>query len=339
MSHIQQHSRSDNIELFIHSIRELHRISKQFKAKEMRNAFTIRVKMVEMLAQQAFKYSIAVSYLKDSEYQKAADTLDNVYLNLSRFNLRSHANQYGSIATREYDAMKDALDLIDERLKTVKVVCYKPRRNSPTFTPFSRKFREYRRFAKKNQIFSQKSTLNPLAKEWIPKTILNPLAKEWIPETLMPTTKAPIQVKTPEQEEEDAKCNKFNREVDAMLHMLHAIKPDTKLNPETKLIKQCEYICDLTRYIALNADILENPRYHTRVNHIDAKEGFVQVCIRKCDCISKEINAIYDRLRNNKRRANPELRAIKSEALESVKCAKTALKIANRKFGQIVAAH
>jgi hypothetical protein len=170
------------------------------------------------------------------------------------------------------------------------------------------------------------------------------LAKEWIPElvptTKVSTTKAPIQVKTPEQEEEeDKKCNKFNREVDTMLEMLHAIKPDTELNPETKLIKQCEYICDLTRYIALNADILENPRYHTRVNHIDAKEGFVQVFIRKCDCISKEINAIYDRLRNNKRRANPELRAIKSEALESVECAKTALKIANRKFGQIVAAH
>ena len=155
----QTYSRSDNIALFKKAVKELFRFSKEFVQKEKGENFIIRTKMMEMLAQQAFKYSITVSYLKDTEYSIVADKLDDVYLHLSRVSARNMASQYGSIATGEYDAMLDALDLIDERLKTVKVVVSKPR---------------CRRVAKK-------SSLNPLATEWTPKTPLNPFANEFVP--------------------------------------------------------------------------------------------------------------------------------------------------------------
>jgi hypothetical protein len=51
--------------------------------------------------------------------------------------------------------------------------------------------------------------------------------------------------------------------------------------------------------------------------------------IHKAVEITNEINEIYGKLRNRKQRSNPGLRAIKIEALESIKRAEIGLKNAH----------
>ena len=313
----QTYSYSDNIALLGQSVKELYRLCKQFKTKENGEVFIVRVKMMEMLAQQTFKYSIAVSYLKDTEYAKVADILDNVYLYLSRVDVRNMASQYGSIATHEYDVMCGALDLIDERLKTVKVACYGKRRCLP----------------KKIVAPKRVSSLNPLAKDWVPKTqstqkewtlkgLLNPEAKEWMP--------TPLPEKTPEQKETDKKCASFNTKINALVLTLHELNGMNDVyDPETKLTMQCGHLRDMFNCITENKEILNDPRYHQPTSKTTIyKCSFIEISLIKADTITNEINGIYNRLRNSKPRANPSLRAIKIEALESIKRGQLILKSA-----------
>lgn len=318
----QTYSRSDNISLFSQSIKELNRLCKEFNAKERSNKFIVRVKMMEMLAQQAFKYSISVSYLKDSEYHSTADILDNIYLRLSRSNVRNMANQYGSLATRDYDEMCVELGLIDERLKTIKVVCNRRQRCLP------KKITGPKRAS---------ASLNPLAeewvpktpstqKEWVPKTPLNPLAKTWVPNAhsssqnsyALPNSPIPVPEKTQEQKEMDKKCASFNYKVNTFLLSLQELKI-ANIGQETKLITQCKYLRDMFNFIVESKEILDDKRYHLPSATSSGKRGFTQILAYKTIQISDEINAVYNKLRNCNRRANPTLRSIKIEALESIK--------------------
>jgi hypothetical protein len=302
----QSYSRSDNIALFIQSVKQLNSLCKQFSPKELGHKFIVRVKMMEMLAQQAFKYSIAVSYLKDSEYSLVAEKLDDVYLHQSRQYIRNVASSYGSLATRDYDSMRDALDLIDERLKTVKVVCYKKR--------------PYKFSAKKHSaLYTKKSGLNPFANEFVPKNSLNPLAKEWTP------SEQQKMEKTPEEKETNKKCEDFNRKINVLILTLHELRMNANIGPETKLITQCEYLCELFTYITENIEVLKEPRYHKRTS-AQLSDGFVKILLKKITQFIKDINQIYDKLRCEKLRSNPALRAIKIKALESIKRAQKSLK-------------
>ena len=324
---VQSYSRSNNIALFICSVKELFKLCKQFKPKEMGELFLVRTKIMEMLAQQAFKYSIAVNYLKDNEYHAVADTLDNVYLHQSRMNVRNMASQYGSLVTREYESMREALDLIDERLKTVKVVCYKPR---------NRKFVTKKSNAKRslnNQLVKEcKKPLNPLAKEWVPKKPLNPLAEEWVP-------KSSNQIKTEktqEEKEHDNKCDRFNKKVNTWLLTLQELKTVNTIDSEIKFTMQCEHLTAMLNFIIDNNDILKTPRYNKAPSNTTNKLGVVKTLMLKSVELTNEINNMYDIFRSKKQRANPSMRSIKIKTLNSIKHVQKILKIINDSYESTV---
>lgn len=313
----QTYSVLNIIAFFVQSIKEINQLCKQFKKTEFGEKFVVRVKMMEMLAKQALKHSNEVSYLKETDYRKSADTLYNVYIHLSRACVRNMASQYGSLIVRDYDSMVDALDLIDDRLKTIKVVwaipsahcvlargiktdaqaveaahcvvgeCNKPRPNNKNYPV-------------------KKSGLNPSAQEWTPKRTLNPLAQEWKPTV-------------PTQNKADNKFARFNHKISTWTQQLTELKMDEEIDKELKLATQCELLCDTFDYITQNEDIIKDQRYHTPTTKTASKLGFVQILINKSDEMTKQINNIYDRLRKGKARSNTELRAIKIEALESIK--------------------
>jgi hypothetical protein len=57
-----------------------------------------------------------------------ANLLDDVYLQLPRKNLQYVSNDYRKIVSMEYDELRHAIDMMDERLKTIRVVCFNRRR-------------------------------------------------------------------------------------------------------------------------------------------------------------------------------------------------------------------
>jgi hypothetical protein len=315
------YSHADNIALLIQSIKELNILCKQFVPKERGEKFIIRTKMMDMLAQQAFKYSIAVSYLKESEYHSAADTLDNVCLRLRRVDARNMANQYGRLATRDYDAMIDSIELIDERLKTIKVVCVTPLRkiNKKCVHPVSAVYPKLLCL----------SSLNPAAKEWVPNkknTRLNPAAKEWTPK--------PILEKTPEQKEADAKCAIFTKKMNMILMRFQGLRRNTTYDAETRLTLQCKCLIDLFHFTVENKNVLSDRRYHRSTPNTVSNKSIVQMLIQKSEEMKKQINEKYDKLRTQKQRSNPELRGVKIETLDAIKRARKVLMDANRQSGR-----
>lgn len=129
------YSRVTNIELIVQSLRRLRELCEGSNHLELSDAFVIRIKIMQHLAKLAFNYSLTVSYLcEQKEYAPMADLLDDVYLQLPRKNLQHVSNDYRKIVSVEYDALLSSIDMMDERLKTIRVVCFtrrncqKPRR-------------------------------------------------------------------------------------------------------------------------------------------------------------------------------------------------------------------
>jgi hypothetical protein len=119
------YSRSTNIELIVQSLRRLRGLCEGSNHFELSDAFVIRLKIMQHLAQLAFNYSLTVSYLDEQrEYAPMADLLDDVYLQLPRKNLQYVSNDYRKIVSIEYDELRSVIDMMDERLKTIRVVCF-----------------------------------------------------------------------------------------------------------------------------------------------------------------------------------------------------------------------
>jgi hypothetical protein len=104
--------------------------------------------MMRNLAQTALNHSLKVSYLDEQkEYAPMADLLDDVYLQLPRKNLQFRQFIYRSAVSTEYDSMCSVIDLMDERLKTVRIVCNSRRRRNSS--------RRVQKKNKKNNIKTQ----------------------------------------------------------------------------------------------------------------------------------------------------------------------------------------
>ena len=120
---MSQTSRNLNIQLCISSLRELYQLTKSFRGKEKSEVFIVRFAMMKSLAKDALAYSLKVSYLDERrEYKIIADILDNIYILISRSELRRIARKYEDIVLCKFDAMYEVLGMIDERLKTVRIV-------------------------------------------------------------------------------------------------------------------------------------------------------------------------------------------------------------------------
>jgi hypothetical protein len=120
---MSQTSRNLNIQLCISSLRELYQLTKSFRGKEKSEVFIVRFGMMKSLAKDALAYSLKVSYLDERrEYKIIADILDNIYILISRSELRRIARKREDIVLCKFDAMYEVLGMIDERLKTVRIV-------------------------------------------------------------------------------------------------------------------------------------------------------------------------------------------------------------------------
>ena len=285
------YSRSAIISLLKETLSQLREFSGQFLPCEPGDQFIIRLKMMENLARLAFNYSIKVSYLNECmEYAHMAEMLDDVLLQLRRANVRYKASSYGGIVTREYESMHDALDLIDERLKTVRVVCFNSR---------SRKVSKNSKFVDNENIYevrhSDRKSKTPYKREgscWVdengyrkrnlypcelPNNDSEPeykigrreqklrdfysdydsemMTKQMsivneINSALKKEPKVPLPSK--EMLEAENTFNEFTRPI--KLHLSNFIKHATQSNQEYRLTLQCKEVIAMFKFIADNGD-------------------------------------------------------------------------------------
>lgn len=124
-------SRTVNIEIVIQSLKKMRDLCEGNNYYEPSDAFIVRIQMMKNLIQIALNYSLKVSYLEEQkEYVPMAELLDDVYLQMPRKNLQSRQRIYRNIVSEEYDSMRSIVDLMDERLKTVRIVCNSRRRRT-----------------------------------------------------------------------------------------------------------------------------------------------------------------------------------------------------------------
>jgi hypothetical protein len=296
----RSYSRSEIISFLTQSVNELQNMCGQFVSTEKIDTFVVRIKTMDMIAQQAFKYSIMVSYLNEPEYVAIAETLDNVYLHQSRIRLSHMANKYGKLVTGEYDAMRTTLDLIDERLKTVKIVCAKPRHNKR-----QKKSRENLRHIHIQEEEFNECGVGYVFERRLPRrrqSTLNPNAKEFVPA------------------ESQKKYTKFHKTIAESLKVINELNLETKtskMDPHTILELQFERIRELFDFIKQNADYIStDQRFRTPMKN---GYSFMQTCIRKCIDLQRNLIEKYEMIRNADRKYNPPtLRSAKIAVIDSV---------------------
>lgn len=124
-------SRTVNIEIVIQSLKMMRELCEGNNYYEPSDAFIVRIQMMKNLVQIALNNSLKVSYLDEQkEYVPMAELLDDVYLQMPRKNLQSRQRIYRTTVSEEYDSMRSIVDLMDERLKTVRIVCNSRRRKT-----------------------------------------------------------------------------------------------------------------------------------------------------------------------------------------------------------------
>jgi hypothetical protein len=153
-------SRKVTVEIVIQSLKILREMCEGNNYYEPSDAFIVRIQMMKNLVQIALNNSLKVSYLEEQkEYVPMADLLDDVYLQMPRKNLQSRQSIYRNTISEEYDSMRSIVDLMDERLKTIRIVCNSLRRRTS---------------AKKNKRNNKRRTNAAAAK----KTVNNTLTAE-----------------------------------------------------------------------------------------------------------------------------------------------------------------
>jgi hypothetical protein len=262
----RSYSRSEIIAFLTQSVKELQNMCGRFHSTEYIDKFVVRIKTMDMLAQQAFKYSIMVSYLNEHEYVAIADTLDDVYLHQSRIRLSHMANKHGELVAREYEDMRTNLDLIDERLKTVKIVCAKPRHNNNARQKKSRENLRHIHIQEEEfnecgvgDVFERRPPRN--------KKTLNPDAKEFVPET-----------------ESKKKYKHFHETIANYLKIADELNVSARQEMETNpqiLQSQYENIRDMYDFIVANAEYISTDK-EFRKPVKKTGYSFMQSCIRKC---------------------------------------------------------
>jgi len=339
---VNSYSRSEIISLFKKSLSQLRELSGQFLPFELVDSFTIRLKMMENLARIAFNYSIKVSYLDErKEYAHIAEMLDDVILQIRRTNIRYKASSYGFLVTREYEAMQDALDLLDERLKTVRVVCFDKRRDrninfinkpEPRVTDNEIEttyvsecgccYVDKNRY-RKHDLYAVESTSpvnessdsdGSMTKQFNKINVKNTNATLSAP---APAPSSPEEIAVKNESEKD--FIEFTKITKIHLDQLASFSKDTTDNnhSEEKLTLQCNVIVDLFNLVI---DSIETISSEPRCRKIQSNIGysFMQSCIRKCAHLYNEIADKYDSIRRKNKRADPVLRAAKIEAMTTL---------------------
>ncbi len=282
---MSQTSRNLNIQLCIRSLRELYQLTKSFRGKEKSEVFIVRFGMMKSLAKDALAYSLKVSYLDERrEYKIIADILDNIYILISRSELRRIARKYEDIVLCKFDAMYEVLGMIDERLKTVRIVSnrYVKKRAAPITN------------ANSNAGLAEPEEEEEEVRTNHLKHIVRAYAK-------------------------DRELQEFISYMNTKFADLTYLNSNNVpgLTPCDSLSRKLEVICDVFNYIRNKADYIAT----TSAFHKTTRSGFsfIQQAIRKCPYLIDSINKVYDNIRDSVMRIDPELRREKRNTIDLLK--------------------
>ena len=311
---------SDNVNLFGFSLFELYRLfdSYLFTCEGIgtridENSFPypqgtqlfIYMKTLEHLAQQAFAYSLKVSYLQEDHYQSAVEWLDDILLEQSRMNIRGKVSSFGYMMSEQYQQILDILGLIDERLKTIRIVCENSR---------SRRYKVRRQ--PKSSCWVDENGFRvrtpPNRMETVSATAYDvPASAQEVP--FVPVQVVPL----------PAEYIQFKQQV--MQYLQTAAQFNNRQSETNEcLINQCQNIEQLYNYLVTNIEYVSKEPQFRKYRKFGG-DSFMQVCIRKCVDIAEEINRKYDRLRKVNVRSDPTMRSAKISALATVENAKNIL--------------
>lgn len=303
-----QYSRVENSSFLIRFTKELKYICSKFCINDKKSVFVVRLKMIETLATQAFKYSITIPYLTESEYVAIAEPLDDVYLFQSRIQLMHMANSHGRMVIDEYHAMRDALELIDARLKTIDVFGTK-RVTKKWQKPF------------RHNNFRDKQT---------PILVDNPLISrsDNKPNYCGRLPNKSVQSHDVENISQDADADQtysdFRVKMLAFTSENHRLIADKQITPQRRLQSQCDNFRGMYEYIAANAEYISlEPRFREKSKTFADKDSFMQVCIRKSMIIANEIRVRFANITKNE--PNPALLESKNATLNAIQHAKNEL--------------
>ena len=346
------YSRSVIISLLKETLSQLRELSGQFLPFELGDQFIIRLKMMENLARLAFNYSIKVSYLNEfMEYAHMAEILDDVLLQMRRASVGHKARNYGVLVVREYETMYDALDLIDERLKTVRVVCFNPRsrkvsknskfadnedmteirysdRKNKDQTPYKVEcgccYVDENGYRKRDLYPCELPTNNSEPEYEIGRRErkLHDFSADYDCETMtrqfnIVNTTSPVPVLAAEEKEADKKFTEFANIVKAHLSKFYGFTQE----PTARLVSQCKEITALFKLLADNIEYISSD-IRFRKYQKNGGYSFMQILIVKCSQLYAEIDAKYDSFRRTNKRSNPNLRSAKIEAISAIENAK-----------------
>lgn len=309
---------SDNVNLFGFSLQELYRLfdSYLFTCEGIgtridENSFPypqgtqlfVHMKTLEHIAQQAFAYSLKVRSLQEVHYHSLVEWLDDILLEQSRMNIHSKVSSFGYMMSEQYQQILDIMGLIDERLKTISIVCENSR---------SRRYKVHK----------------PKSSCWVDENGFRvrtpPNRMETVSATAydVPFT-PPVQEQAPEPVPLPAEYIQFRQTVKQFLQIASQVN---RQQPDTNecLINQCQNIEQLYNYIIDNIEYISNESQFRKYQK-SGGDSFMQVCIRKCVNIAEEINRKYDRLRKVNVRSDPTMRSAKISALATVENAKNIL--------------
>ena len=343
------YSRRDIISFFQISIEEIKYLLARFHPGEYSDTFIIKLKMVAHLAEQAFGLSLKVSYLDEaSEYHKLVDILDDIYLQIADYRMRSKAGSYGFLVSAEFEAMIDKLGLVDERLKTMKIVCKHPRSRN-----YVKHHKEGHCWVDKNgfrmrtpiKVLSQEEKEEEeeeeeeeesaedrfernqrLIKRYSKRSSLFAPSHEAYYPSHNDTHTHIVAELSAEQKALEEKNKEFIHQAKIHIKQLENLQNMNPLSTDDRIRLQCNKITELYNYLLLHTEFVATKNtYRNYSNRADSKKhSFMQIVIKKCVQLAQQITDKYNELRSMKLRANPDLRKAKVDALATLEKVKQA---------------
>ena len=313
------YSRIENVSFLIRTAKELKYICSKFRTNDKKPVIVVRLKMMETLAKQAFQYLIAIQYLTETEYIAIAEPIDDVFIYQSRIQLMNMVNALGRMAVLgEYNAMRDALELVDAQLKQISV--FGTKRITKHILP-SGSGESYNSYAPS----SLRNSPNKLPKPqqgtyW--KQFTNHAQEDQQKPSTKPQTN---QNQTTENDADaDQKYKDFRVKVLAFTNENYRLITTPQITPQLQLQLQCDNLRGMYEYIAANAEYISlEYRFREPSKTFADKASFMQLTIRKSLTIANEIRNRFAKVIEHK--PNPTLLESKNAVLNTIQHAKDEL--------------
>ena len=313
---MNSYTRDQTITFMIEYLRKMKQVCGEMHRTDERFNLAVKMNIVKYLAQQAFILSLKVSYFDEhSEYAIAAELLDDVYLRLSR----------SMISDSE---MRESLDVLNERFKTIKVVCWKckdrrRRRNKPVVVIPRVKEEECNLWTGSGSDSDSdpeygSRVINPVpAPTPVKEYATHSYKKIDVPLIPEPPVKINAQMLEGETAEDFDLRKEFTAGFQRRINDFHRARALNKVELTPRLIEQFKSIIGMFDYTGNHAEYIAKTSSYRRIRK-ETGLSFMQVIILKCVSLSREVEVFYDQARRSNLRANPMLRDLKHRTLTKI---------------------